>query len=72
MIMCKLPCVFKSSLLSLIWSGLLVTSRCILSLCLVLSCLDVIKYYYLRLRPRLHVLVPPSCVHRDSMYVFLF
>ncbi len=41
------------------------TSRCILSLCLVLSCLDVIKYYYLSLRPRLRVLVPPSCVHRD-------
>ncbi len=24
-----------------------------------------IKYYYLSLRPRLRVLVPPSCVHRD-------
>ncbi len=32
--------------------------------CLVLPwCL--IKYYYLSLRPRLRVLVPPSCVHRD-------
>ncbi len=32
-----------------------------------LSCpaLMFIKYYYLSLRPRLHVLVPPSCVHRD-------
>ncbi len=50
----------------LVWSGLLVTSRCILSLSLVLSCLDVIiKDYYLSLRPRLRVLVPPSCVHRD-------
>ncbi len=36
-----------------------------LSLCLDLSCLDVIKYYYLSLRPHLRVLVPPSCVHRD-------
>ncbi len=41
------------------------TSRCILSLCLVLSCLVVIKDYYLSLRPRLRVPVPPSCVHRD-------
>ncbi len=33
-----------------------------------LSCLDVlIKYYYLSLRPRLRVPVPPSCVHRDSI-----
>ncbi len=31
-----------------------------------LPCLDVfIKDYYLSLRPRLHVLVPPSCVHRN-------
>ncbi len=30
-------------------------SRCILSLCLVLSCLDVIKDYYLSLSPRLRV-----------------
>ncbi len=32
-----------------------------------LSCpaLMFIKYYYLSLRPRLHVLVPPSCVHHD-------
>ncbi len=35
-----------------------------------LSCLDVsIKYYYLSLRPRLRVPVPPSCVHRDSMSI---
>ncbi len=40
-------------------------SRCILSLSLVLSCLVLIKYHYLSLRPRLRVLVPPSCVHRD-------
>ncbi len=33
--------------------------------CLALPCLDVIKDYYLSLRPRLRVLVPPSCVHRD-------
>ncbi len=34
--------------------------------CLVLPCLDVlIKDYYLSLRPRLRVPVPPSCVHRD-------
>ncbi len=30
------------------------------------SCLDVIKYYYLSLYPRLRVPVPPSCVHRDN------
>ncbi len=37
-----------------------------LSVSLALSCLDVvIKDYYLSLRPRLHVLVPPCCVHRD-------
>ncbi len=40
--------------------------RCILSLSPALSYLYVfIKYYYLSLRPRLCVLVPPSCVHRD-------
>ncbi len=34
--------------------------------CPALSCLDVsIKYYYLSLSPRLRVLVPPLCVHRD-------
>ncbi len=53
----------SSCLFSLISSGLLVTSRCILSLCLVLSCLDVlIKDYYLSLYPCLRVPVPPSCV----------
>ncbi len=52
--------------MSLISSGLLVTSRCILSLSPALSCLDVlIKDYYLSLSPRLRVPVPPSCVHRD-------
>ncbi len=30
------------------------------------SCLDVIKDYYLSLRPRLRVPVPPSCMHRDK------
>ncbi len=30
------------------------------------SCLDVIKYYYLSLRPSLRVPVPPLCVHRDT------
>ncbi len=39
--------------------------RCILSLSPALSYLDVIKYYYLSLYPRLRVPVPPSCVHRD-------
>ncbi len=34
--------------------------------CPALSCLDVIKDYYLSLRPRLRVPVPPSCVHRDT------
>ncbi len=52
-------------MLSSMSSGLLVTSRCILSLSPALSCLDVIKYYYLSLCPRLRVPVPPSCVHRD-------
>ncbi len=34
--------------------------------CLALPCPDVfIKDYYLSLSPRLHVPVPPSCVHRD-------
>ncbi len=27
--------------------------------------MSLIKYYYLSLRPRLRVLVPPCCVHRD-------
>ncbi len=40
-------------------------SRCFLSVSLALSCLVLIKDYYLSLRPRLHVLVPPCCVHRD-------
>ncbi len=42
------------------------TSRCILSLCLILSCLVIIKDYYLSLRPRLRVPVSSSCVHRDT------
>ncbi len=29
-------------------------------------CLVLIKYYYLSLRPRLRVPVPPLCVHRDT------
>ncbi len=33
--------------------------------CPALSSPDVIKYYYVSLRPRLRVPVPPSCVHRD-------
>ncbi len=66
MIMCLLSGVFKSCLLSSMSSGLLVTSRCILSLSPALSCVDVIKDYYLSLRPRLRVLVPPCCVHRDN------
>ncbi len=36
---------------------------CLVLPCRALSCLDVsIKYYYLSLRPRLRVPVPPSCV----------
>ncbi len=31
----------------------------------LMSCLVLIKYYYLSLCPRLRVPVPPSCVHRD-------
>ncbi len=63
---CYLPCVFSSCLLSLISSGLLVTSPVypVSESCLVLPwCL--IKDYYLSLCPRLRVPVPPSCVHRD-------
>ncbi len=41
--------------MSLISSGLLIISRCILSLSFVLSCLDDIKDYYLSLSPRLRV-----------------
>ncbi len=63
-----IPCILVLSL-SLISSGLLVTSQCILSLSPALSCLDVIKYYYLSLRPCLRVPVPPSCVHRDSYII---
>ncbi len=41
-------------------------STCDFPLYLVsLPCLVVIKYYYLSLRPRLRVPVPPSCVHHD-------
>ncbi len=43
--------------------------RCILSLSPALSYLDVIKYYYLSLYPRLRVPVPPSCMHRDSVII---
>ncbi len=38
---------------------------CFLSVSLAFSSPDVIKDYYLSLRPRLCVLVPPCCVHRD-------
>ncbi len=34
------------------------------------SCLDVIKDYYLSLRPRLRVPVPPCCAHRDKWFEF--
>ncbi len=55
-----------------VWFGLVYSllPRCILSMpCPALSCLDVsIKYYYLSLRPR--VPVPPSCVHRDNIYIY--
>ncbi len=41
--------------------------RGILSVSLTLSCPHVyIKDYYLSLCPRLRVLVPPCCVHRDT------
>ncbi len=48
-------------------SGLLVTSPVYpVHVSHALSCFDVsIKYYYLSLRPRLRVPVPPSCVHHD-------
>ncbi len=36
------------------------------------SCLDVIKYYYLSLYPRLRVPVPPLCVHRDKALVIIY
>ncbi len=39
-------CVYKSCLLSLIWSGLLVTSRCILSLCPALMSVKTIIWVY--------------------------
>ncbi len=39
-------------------------SWCFLS---ALSCLVCIKDYYLSLRPPLRVLLPPCCVHRDSI-----
>ncbi len=60
-------CILVLSL-SLISSGLLVTSPVYpVHVSHALSCLDVsIKYYYLSLSPRLRVLVPPLCVHRDS------
>ncbi len=51
-------------------SGLLVTPRCFLSVSLALSSPDVIKDYYLSLRPRLRV--PPCCVHRDNIYVYVY
>ncbi len=44
----------------------LVCKPCLVLPCPAMSCLDVIKDYYLSLRPRLRVLVPPSCVHRDN------
>ncbi len=45
-------------------------SRCFLS---ALSCHVCIKDYYLSLRPRLRVLVPPCCVHCDNQIInFLF
>ncbi len=34
-----------------------------------MSYLDVIKYYYLSLIPRVCVPVPPSCVHRDNRFI---
>ncbi len=64
-----IPCILVLSF-ELISSGLLVTSPVypVSESCLVLPCptLVFIKDYYLSLRPRLRVPVPPSCVHRDS------
>ncbi len=47
----------------LVWSTRY--SRCFLSVSLVVSCLVLIKDYYLSLRPRLRVPASSSCVHRD-------
>ncbi len=64
-----IPCILVLSFeLDFVWSTRYfpvypVSQPC---LCPALSCLDVyIKDYYLSLRPRLRVPVPPSCVHRD-------
>ncbi len=67
------PCVFivLSVQLDFIWSTRY--SLVFLSVSLALSCLDVvIKDYYLSLRPRLRVLVPPCCVYRDTFWSFIF
>ncbi len=56
-----IPCILVLSFeFDFVWSTRY--PRCF---CPCQSCLDVIKDYYLSLRPRLRVLVPPSCVHRD-------
>ncbi len=62
-----LTCAFivLSVLFDLVWSTRY--SRCFLSASLALSCLVLIKDYYLSLRPRLRVLVPPCYVHRDKV-----
>ncbi len=56
-----IPCILVLSFeFDFVWSTRY--PRCF---CPCQSCLDVIKDYYLSLRPH-RVLVPPSCVHRDS------
>ncbi len=55
----------SSCLFSFVSSGLLITPRCFLSVSLALSSPDVIKDYYLSLRPSLRVPVSSSSVHRD-------
>ncbi len=63
-------CHYELSMFQLCLSRYELITLCILVIprcfCPCQSCLHVyIKDYYLSLSPRLHVPVPPSCVHRD-------
>ncbi len=73
-----IPCILVLSFeFDFVWSTRYfpvypVSLSCLVLPCPALSCLDVlIKYYYLSLYPRLRVPVPPSCVHRDTMKIFI-